>query len=117
ANAQQIFESLNPTGAPLRDHELIHNYVLMGLAHEEQTAIEDEHWAPIERATGERIGAFFHDLVVLTTGIEPPAQERAVYDAFRRECPRLGRSALRSDAAEWRELAEVYALLLDPSGG
>ncbi|HWK21083.1 MAG TPA: DUF262 domain-containing protein [Microbacteriaceae bacterium] len=116
ANAQQIFESLNSTGAPLRDHELIHNYVLMGLAHEEQTEVEDEYWAPIERATGERIGAFFHDLVVLTTGIEPPAQERAVYDAFRREFPRLGLSALRSHAAEWRELAEVYALLLDPSG-
>jgi hypothetical protein len=30
ANAQQTFESLNSTGEPLRDHELIHNYVLMG---------------------------------------------------------------------------------------
>ena len=39
ANAQQIFESLNSTGEPLRDHELIHNYVLMGLSHGEQTAI------------------------------------------------------------------------------
>ena len=33
ANAQQTFESLNSTGEPLRDHELIHNYVLMGLSH------------------------------------------------------------------------------------
>jgi len=115
ANAQQIFESLNSTGAPLRDHELIHNYVLMGLAHDEQTEIEDEYWAPIERATGELIGEFFRDLVVLTTGVEPPAEERAVYDAFRREFPRLGLAALREHAAGWRELAEVYALILDPS--
>src|SRR5690606_25895750 len=35
ANAQQTFESLNSTGQPLRDHELIHNYVLMGLTHAE----------------------------------------------------------------------------------
>ena len=40
ANAQQIFESLNSTGEPLRDHELIHNYVLMGLSHAEQNEIE-----------------------------------------------------------------------------
>jgi len=115
ANAQQIFESLNSTGAPLRDHELIHNYVLMGLAHEEQTEIEDECWAAIERATGERIGDFFRDLVILTTGVEPASEERAVYDAFRREFPRLGLAALRGHAAEWRELAEVYALILEPS--
>ena len=30
ANPQQVFESLNSTGTPLRNHELIHNYVLMG---------------------------------------------------------------------------------------
>ena len=49
ANAQQIFESLNSTGEPLRDHELIHNYVLMGLSHAEQSEIEDEYWLPIEQ--------------------------------------------------------------------
>jgi len=116
ANAQQIFESLNSTGAPLRDHELIHNYVLMGLAHDEQLEVEDEYWSPIERATGDAIGEFFRDLIVLTTGVEPPAVERAVYDAFRHEFPRLGLDTLRGHAAEWRELAEVYALILDPAG-
>src|SRR5690606_14503901 len=44
ANAQQIFESLNSTGEPLRDHELIHNYVLMGLTGAEQSEIEDTFW-------------------------------------------------------------------------
>ncbi len=53
ANAQQIFESLNSTGEPLRDHELIHNYVLMGLTHAEQSEIEDAFWLPIEQNTGE----------------------------------------------------------------
>ena len=41
ANPQQISESLNSTGAPLRDHELIHNYVLMGLSYSQQTELED----------------------------------------------------------------------------
>jgi hypothetical protein len=45
--------SLNSTGEPLRDHELIHNYVLMGLSHAEQQQVEDEFWLPmpIERRT------------------------------------------------------------------
>ena len=41
ANPQQVFESMNATGAPLRSDELIHNYVLMGLTHAQQTEIED----------------------------------------------------------------------------
>jgi hypothetical protein len=34
ANPQQVFESLNSTRTPLRNHELIHNYILMGLTYE-----------------------------------------------------------------------------------
>ncbi|OJX65587.1 MAG: hypothetical protein BGO95_01630 [Micrococcales bacterium 73-13] len=115
ANAQQIFESLNSTGAPLRDHELIHNYVLMGLGRAEQLAIEDEFWLPIEQATGESIADFFRDYLVLATGREPLRAERAVYDAFRREFPRLGAATLRAHAAEWRDYAEVYRILLQPA--
>ncbi len=51
ANAQQIFESLNSTGEPLRDHELIHNYILMGLSHAEQVDVEARFWVPIEHHT------------------------------------------------------------------
>ena len=55
ANAQQIFESLNSTGEPLRDHELIHNYMLMGLTHAEQLDVEARFWLPIEQHTGETL--------------------------------------------------------------
>ncbi|WP_279072639.1 DUF262 domain-containing protein [Microbacterium lacticum] len=116
ANAQQTFESLNSTGEPLRDHELIHNYVLMGLTHEQQNEIENEYWLPIEEATGEQIGAFWRHYLVMLTGREVDASGgRAVYDAFRHEFPRLGVEALRGHAAQWREYAEIYGLLLDPA--
>ena len=68
ANAQQIFESLNSTGEPLRDHELIHNYVLMGLTGAEQSEIEDTFWLPIEQNTGESIASFWRHYLVMTTG-------------------------------------------------
>lgn len=116
ANAQQTFESLNSTGEPLRDHELIHNYVLMGLSHAQQSEIENEYWLPIERATGEQIGSFWRHYLVMLTGREVTAAgERGVYDAFRQEFPRLDVDTLRARAAQWREFAEIYGVLLEPS--
>ncbi len=115
ANAQQIFESLNATAAPLRDHELIHNYLLMGLDHAAQQRVEAEYWLPIERATGTAIGDFFRDFLVARMGREGLRLDRAVYDDFHREFPRLGADAVDAVAGELRAAAESYALLLDPA--
>ncbi|HEU4806675.1 MAG TPA: DUF262 domain-containing protein [Homoserinimonas sp.] len=116
ANAQQIFESLNSTGEPLRDHELIHNYILMGLSRAEQSEIEDDYWLPIEQNTGESIASFWRHYLVMTTGRAIDAGGgRAVYDAFRHRFPRLHLDTLRKLAAEWREFSAVYRTLMDPS--
>ena len=116
ANAQQIFESLNSTGEPLRDHELIHNYVLMGLSHAEQQRVEEEFWLPIEQNTGEAIGAFWRHLLIMTTGREVSVDgEHGVYGAFRREFPGTGLDDLRRHAQVWREFSEIYRILLDPA--
>ena len=116
ANAQQIFESLNSTGEPLRDHELIHNYVLMGLSHAEQSEIEDLFWVPIEQNTGESIAGFWQHYLIMTTGREVDSTGgRGVYDAFRQSFPRLDLESLREHAAEWREYSEIYRILLEPA--
>ena len=118
ANAQQTFESLNSTGEPLRDHELIHNYVLMGLSHAEQLVIEDEYWAAIERSTGDHIASFWAHYLVMVGGREvaTTASGRGVYDVFRTHFPRLDPVALRTLAEQWRSFAQLYATLLDPEG-
>ncbi|MDR6198160.1 hypothetical protein QE374_000069 [Microbacterium sp. SORGH_AS428] len=116
ANAQQIFESLNSTGEPLRDHELIHNYILMGLTHAEQTAIEERFWLPIEQNTGEAIADFWRHYLVMRTGRElTGGTTRAVYDAFRGEFPVLEAETLERDAAEWKAYSEIYRVLLEPA--
>ncbi|MHC2999036.1 DUF262 domain-containing protein [Microbacterium sp. HJ5] len=115
ANAQQIFESLNSTGEPLRDHELIHNYVLMGLSHAEQREIEADYWVPIEQNTGESIAEFWRQYLVMVTGREVAvARGRGVYDTFRQVFPRLGIDDLRRHAAEWREYSEIHRVLREP---
>ncbi|WP_460774212.1 DUF262 domain-containing protein [Microbacterium sp. GXF7504] len=115
ANAQQIFESLNSTGEPLRDHELIHNYVLMGLSHAEQLEVERTFWVPIEENTGEAIGEFWRHYLVMLTGREVVVRGgRGVYDAFRRRFPRLDAQTLHRHAAEWKAYSEIFRVLLDP---
>lgn len=116
ANAQQIFESLNSTGAPLRDHELIHNYVLMGLTHAEQNEIERTFWVPMEQNTGESIAGFWRHYLVMTTGREIDSSGgREVYDTFRHQFPHLDLESLREHAAEWRDYSALYRILLDPT--
>ena len=51
-NPQMIFESLNSKGIPLTTADLVRNYLLIGLSHEEQTRLYKEYWAPIERMFG-----------------------------------------------------------------
>jgi len=116
ANAQQIFASLNSTGEPLRDHELIHNYVLMGLSHAEQSEIEEDFWLAIEHNTGEAIGSFWRHYLVMLTGREVAvAGEHGVYSAFRQRFPRIDFATLRAQASQWRDYSEIYRTLLDPS--
>lgn len=113
ASPQQVFESLNSTGVALRDHELIHNYVLMSLSHEEQLQIEDRYWSRIEASTGDSIDSFFRDYLIQLTGRDSDlGGERGVYDAFRRAFPSSGDSDTHARAAEWAEHADAYGALL-----
>ena len=116
ANPQQVFESLNSTGKPLRNHELIHNYVLMGLSYAQQTEIEDSAWIPIETNTGDALDNFFRDYLILRTGRDSEFRgERGVFDVFKNEFPSPNFESLSTHAAEWKAYSEVYRVLLEPS--
>lgn len=47
-NPYEIFESLNSTGLPLEESDLIRNYVFMQVPLEQQDDFHREHWAPFE---------------------------------------------------------------------
>ncbi len=115
-NPQQVFESLNSTGAPLRNHELIHNYVLMGLTGPQQSEIEDSYWIPVEENTGDAIDSFLRDYLILRTGRDSHfSGDHGIYEAFKQEFPVPRYSSLTVHAAEWKTYSEVYSVLLDPS--
>ncbi len=49
-NPQQIFESINSTGAPLTSADLIRNYVLMKYNADQQDILYNNHWRNIEQS-------------------------------------------------------------------
>ncbi|MGV8103368.1 MAG: DUF262 domain-containing protein [Mesotoga sp.] len=51
-NPQMIFESMNSTGKALTQADLIRNFVLMGLPHEQQTNLYNDYWRPMENLFG-----------------------------------------------------------------
>ena len=48
-NAQQIFESINSTGAPLTSADLIRNYILMNYEDKKQEEYYENYWKVLER--------------------------------------------------------------------
>ncbi|WP_168567137.1 DUF4268 domain-containing protein [Crateriforma spongiae] len=67
----EIFESLNSTGLPLLESDLIRNFLFMQIPLEEQGDFQNEHWAPFEAefepAAGESTiapTAFYRDFLM-----------------------------------------------------
>lgn len=56
-NPQLIFESLNARGVPLTTADLVRNYLLIAMDHDEQTCLYKEYWEPIEVMFGDDPGA------------------------------------------------------------
>jgi len=50
----KIFKSLNSTGVPLQESDLIRNYVFMQVALDRMDGFDDEHWRPLEKMFEER---------------------------------------------------------------
>lgn len=116
ANPQQVFESINSTGTPLKNHELIHNFVLMGLPAHEQEEVENSYWVPIEHNTGVAIDDFFRDFLVHANGRDADVVgEYGVYTVFKQRFAALAGNARLDEYADWKLYSEIYGRLLDPT--
>ncbi len=86
-NPQLIFESLNSTGLDLSQADLIRNFILMGLEPQEQTALYNDYWLPMEQSFGQAhytqlFDRFMRDyLTIKNNGIIPTLRE--IYTEFK----------------------------------
>jgi uncharacterized protein with ParB-like and HNH nuclease domain/predicted transport protein len=88
-DAQAIFESLNSTGKPLAESDLIRNYLLMDLEPEAQADIYESLWQPMENLfeyenRSEVMDNFFRDYLTMKTN-QIPTKGR-VYKKFKEYC-------------------------------
>ncbi len=88
-NSYQIFSSLNSTGRPLSEADLVRNFVFMHVTLEDQERFDDELWKPIERRFENESGnlnvgalsAFFRNYLMRTGRYVRPA---ATFHEFER---------------------------------
>lgn len=83
---QQIFESINSTGAPLTAADLIRNYLLMGEENAEQERLYAKYWKPLEEKVrdSKELEEFFRFFLATQTYDLP--QKKKVYDDFKLWC-------------------------------
>jgi uncharacterized protein with ParB-like and HNH nuclease domain/predicted transport protein len=86
-NPQMIFESMNSTGKALTQADMIRNFVLMGLHHEEQTRLYNDYWRPIELDFGsesynKQFDEFMRYFLVIHTG-NYRIKKNEVYQEFK----------------------------------
>jgi hypothetical protein len=71
-NAYEIFRSLNSTGQPLSEADLVRNFVFMHVPLHKQDSFDDELWIPVERhfedkdgnLNGSALSAFFRNFLM-----------------------------------------------------
>lgn len=89
-NAYSIFKSLNSTGVPLGQADLIRNFVFMHVHPDDQDTFDREHWSPLEakfadpngRVDEARFSRFFRDVLMAEGGqYVQPADTFATFEA------------------------------------
>jgi hypothetical protein len=116
-NPYEIFESLNSTGLPLEQSDLVRNYVFMNVPLHSQQAFYEEHWRPFEKlfdADGEdpAVGATgFYRNYLLREGVYRAAKD--TYVDFRDQCVRRGLSP-EAQVAELRRFLKFELWIRRP---
>ncbi len=84
SNPQQVFESINSTGLPLTQADLIRNYILMNKPNDIQTSYYNEYWVPIESeyVKTDKLAEFFRFYISSKVGFT--ISQKEVYDEFKK---------------------------------
>ena len=88
-SAYSIFKSLNSTGVPLGQSDLIRNFVFMHVHPDAQDDFDQEHWSPLEamfpnesgRLDEERFSRFFRDVLMAHGQYVQPKDTFATFES------------------------------------
>ena len=112
-DANAIFESLNAKSEPLKQVDLIKNYIYISLPTEEASEIYRGTWRPMELAVGSiRIERFVW-AVVVSSGYT--TLQKRTYETVRRLLANKPKSEIRKWVEELSKEAKYYKAIVDPS--
>lgn len=116
---QRIFESLNSTGLELSQADLIRNYILMGLAPDQQVIVFENYWDIIEKNAKDyhkeesRVSDFIRDY--LTFKIKKIPNKNNVYEEFKTRHMNRDDRFYQTVLEDIRSYSFSYSSLLNPS--
>lgn len=110
-----IFESLNAKGAPLTQGDLVRNYLLLRIHTQDQQAVYDKHWLPIQDRLGANLPEFIRQYLVMQWGEDVPKGE--VYAVLKRRIVDLDDSEIPAQVARLSHFSAFYKRIVDPTAG
>jgi len=114
-NPHRIFHSLNATGMPLTQADLVRNHIFMHIPDNDQDAAYNDLWLPLQDAyPGNQLRDYIWRFVT-KDGV--PIRQNGVYDAIRKRVGKLVADTGSADhlLMDLKIVAEYYDRILDPS--
>ncbi len=113
-----IFESLNFKGEPLRQSDLVRNYILMRFRHSislggEQERMYSQYWYPMETLLGDNLTEFLRHYAMKDGD---NIYQGGIYAATKARLKRMESSQnIEDEVQRMKEFAELYATILAPN--
>ena len=111
-NEYRIFESLNWKGAPLSQADLLRNYFFMRIPADQQQALYDRVWLPMQSMLDSKTLADFFRYQYMASGNF--VREKDIYLKWRSNLERLEPDDLAAKMRELADYARFYKRLIDP---
>ena len=112
-NEYRIFESLNWKGAPLSQADLLRNYFFMRIPPDQQQALYDSVWLPMQAMLDAKALADFFRYQYMSSG--EFVREKDIYLKWRSDLDRLEPDELAEKLRELAHYAQYYKRLIDPT--
>lgn len=110
-NEYRIFESLNGTGTPLTQADLLRNYFFMRLPNTHHEEIYESVWLPMQELLGGALEDFFRYQYMSTGQF---VREADVYQAWKKRLDPLGPDELAERLKDLARNARVYRRFIAP---
>jgi len=104
-----VFESLNATGKPLNQSDLVRNHFFMQIAATDQQSVYDKYWQPMEDNISDDLTEFIRQYLTKNT---PEIKKDEVYSQMK---DKIEKSDPLSCLSDLYSFSEYYSRLLDPS--